>query len=320
VSIPPRVLPMPACNRATRIASLIQEDIMRAGSAAGTLIGSERVLSQLYEAGRGTIREAARILACRGVAHMRPGPNGGLVVAEPDSRLVCQSFCGRALLAGAQAVDIAEARAAMNRVAACETGPVVDLLAACLYALDQHVAEDGRLAPTPGILEWMAFGRHRAGQIARKVIARILQQRGAPGLRLGTEMDLCRRYSTSRAIARQVVRLLEDAGLVKCHRGRGLGLFVTLPQDQSPLRTLSVYLQLRGVSASTSWRVSRLLAVECARLATANPVLSLMLESLGSHPQYASPQLQRVVPRSNAGRPSYTRARHTSSATRVPAG
>lgn len=253
---------------ATRIAHRIQEGIVGGRAAPGEVLGSEQQLCQRYQVGRGTIREAARILEFRGVARMQRGPNGGLVVALPDAQLVSQSFCGRALLAGTTSVHLIEARETLGRVAARVTNPIIDVFVQCLDMLDKHVANDGRLAPLPSAaIERIAVGERRAGQISRKVLAQIMLGHVDADLRIGSEADLCRRYSISRSVAKQTVRLLEDAGIVHCRRGRGRGLFVSRPETRAPLRTMCPYLSARSVSAATSWQTGQLLNIESARLA-----------------------------------------------------
>jgi DNA-binding FadR family transcriptional regulator len=86
--------------------------------------------------------------------------------------------------------------------------------------------QDGEPLPLP-VIEAVRHEDDRtlAALVARKLAAQILHD-GRPGQRLGSEWDLCERFSVSRATLRQAIRQLQDAGLVECRRGRGNGLVV----------------------------------------------------------------------------------------------
>jgi DNA-binding FadR family transcriptional regulator len=68
-----------------QLADRIAQDVLNGRSAPGTVIASEHELRVLHDAGRSVLRQAVRILEERGVAHMRRGQGGGLVVAEPNA-------------------------------------------------------------------------------------------------------------------------------------------------------------------------------------------------------------------------------------------
>jgi DNA-binding FadR family transcriptional regulator len=62
----------------------IENEIVERGWPLGEVIGSEGELIDRYGASRAVFREAVRIVEHHGVARMRRGPNGGLVVTAPD--------------------------------------------------------------------------------------------------------------------------------------------------------------------------------------------------------------------------------------------
>jgi DNA-binding FadR family transcriptional regulator len=68
-----------------QLADRIAQDVLDGKSAPGTVIASEHELRVLHDAGRSVLRQAVRILEERGVAHMRRGFGGGLVVAAPNA-------------------------------------------------------------------------------------------------------------------------------------------------------------------------------------------------------------------------------------------
>jgi DNA-binding FadR family transcriptional regulator len=66
------------------IAERIENEIVERGWPVGEVLGSEAELIEKYNVSRAVFREAMRIVDHHGVAEMRRGPGGGLVVASPD--------------------------------------------------------------------------------------------------------------------------------------------------------------------------------------------------------------------------------------------
>jgi DNA-binding FadR family transcriptional regulator len=73
---------------AEQTAAKIELFIVEQGWPLGMVIGSEADLLAEYGVSRAVLREAVRLLEHDNVAHMRRGPGGGLVVAEPDAAVV----------------------------------------------------------------------------------------------------------------------------------------------------------------------------------------------------------------------------------------
>jgi DNA-binding FadR family transcriptional regulator len=69
---------------AQRGAMLIQQEIIFGNLDSGCLLGTVAQIRARHKLGRWAFREALAILEQRGVARLRPGPGGGVVVAEPD--------------------------------------------------------------------------------------------------------------------------------------------------------------------------------------------------------------------------------------------
>jgi DNA-binding FadR family transcriptional regulator len=74
------------------LAERIAADILASQARPGAVVASATELRALHDAGRPVVGQAVRILQERGVAYMRRGAGGGLVVAEPSP-----AFAGRAL-------------------------------------------------------------------------------------------------------------------------------------------------------------------------------------------------------------------------------
>jgi DNA-binding FadR family transcriptional regulator len=75
---------------AEQTAAKIELSIVDRGWPLGMVIGSEADLLAEYGVSRAVLREAVRLLEHDHVAHMRRGPGGGLVVAEPDAAAVAR--------------------------------------------------------------------------------------------------------------------------------------------------------------------------------------------------------------------------------------
>ena len=87
----------------------------------------------------------------------------------------------------------------------------------------------------------LADERTLAVTVARKLAAEIVRS-GTTGQRLGSEWDLCERFSVSRLTLRQAIRILQDSGLVECRRGRGNGLVVRNQRGTGSIRLVLAYL------------------------------------------------------------------------------
>jgi DNA-binding FadR family transcriptional regulator len=79
-----RVRPTPGQKLGEVLAVRIEDEIIAAGWPVGKVIGSEAELIERYGVSRAVFREAIRIVDHHGVAEMRRGPGGGLVVVAPS--------------------------------------------------------------------------------------------------------------------------------------------------------------------------------------------------------------------------------------------
>jgi GntR family transcriptional regulator, transcriptional repressor for pyruvate dehydrogenase complex len=79
---------MPKRNEkiAHSIAREIVSEVVANSLETGTVLESESMMMDRYEVSRGSLREALRILEVLGFIEIKPGPRGGPVLLEPDSR------------------------------------------------------------------------------------------------------------------------------------------------------------------------------------------------------------------------------------------
>jgi GntR family transcriptional regulator, transcriptional repressor for pyruvate dehydrogenase complex len=75
------------------VAQQIMSDVSRERVMPGGRLPPERVMLEKYEIGRGTLREALRLLEFQGAIVLRSGPGGGPILLDPDA-----SHLGSALL------------------------------------------------------------------------------------------------------------------------------------------------------------------------------------------------------------------------------
>jgi DNA-binding FadR family transcriptional regulator len=102
---------------AVQVADAIKRDVRATGSRPGEVIASEAQLIETHGVSRAVFREAIRILEHNGVAAMRRGPGGGLVVGNSDPSRVLEVVCTYLLYAGLDRNVIYDARSAVELTA-----------------------------------------------------------------------------------------------------------------------------------------------------------------------------------------------------------
>lgn len=96
------------------LARQIEDEIVAGRWPVGTVIGSETDLMAKHQVGRAVLREAVRLLEHHGIAAMRPGPGGGLIVAEPDAGAVRAALAVLLRFQGVTLEQLLEAKAALE--------------------------------------------------------------------------------------------------------------------------------------------------------------------------------------------------------------
>lgn len=111
---------------AERTAAKIELSILEQGWPLGTVIGSEADLLARYRVSRAVLREAVRLLEHDHVAHMRRGPGGGLVVAEPDAAAVVRVATLYLRYRGVRPAQLVSTRIALELAAVRSAAETVD--------------------------------------------------------------------------------------------------------------------------------------------------------------------------------------------------
>src|SRR5258708_17761167 len=114
---------------AVHVAQRIVQDVARDQLEPGDLLPPERVMLEKYQIGRGTLREALRLLEFQGMITLKPGPKGGRGLRSPDPSHLASSLLLLMQLRGAPFRAIVEVRTALE--------PVASMLAADRISRDE---------------------------------------------------------------------------------------------------------------------------------------------------------------------------------------
>lgn len=112
------------------LAEQIEEEIIANGWPVGVVLGSEAELIERYGVSRAVFREAIRIVDHHGVAEMRRGPGGGLVVVEPRAEAAVRTLSLNLEFLDLTSEQINEARLAIEL--------------ACVRSAVENLDDDGR--------------------------------------------------------------------------------------------------------------------------------------------------------------------------------
>jgi DNA-binding FadR family transcriptional regulator len=92
------------------LAAAIVGDIVAGGLTDGDRLPNEAAMLERFDAGRGSLREALRILEVHGLISLKTGPGGGPVVLAVDPRDVGRTFSLYLSLRGATVQELIETR------------------------------------------------------------------------------------------------------------------------------------------------------------------------------------------------------------------
>jgi DNA-binding FadR family transcriptional regulator len=132
---------------AERVALAIRQEIHDMGWPIGDVLGNEPALLDRYGISRPVFREAVRILEHHGVARMRQGPGGGLVITAPDPGRVVDALALYLEYLKVGVADMFEVRTALEvrcaELAASRTGPSAEKLLRDAIEVERAAATQG---------------------------------------------------------------------------------------------------------------------------------------------------------------------------------
>ncbi|HYZ99308.1 MAG TPA: FCD domain-containing protein [Acidimicrobiales bacterium] len=99
---------------ASVVARRIEDDVLDRALPVGAVVGSEAELLDRFGVSRAVLREAVRIVEHGGLARMRRGPGGGLVVAEPRRSAVATAISVWFSFVGVTIDEILEAKVPLS--------------------------------------------------------------------------------------------------------------------------------------------------------------------------------------------------------------
>src|SRR4051812_23758693 len=102
----------------TALADSITDTILENALRPGARLPSEREMREQFGVGRGTLREALRVLEAEGLITVRSGPHGGPVVARPDANRLARLLILLLISWGATLRDVYAVRLALEPLVA----------------------------------------------------------------------------------------------------------------------------------------------------------------------------------------------------------
>lgn len=98
------------------VAQQIMSDVSRNKVKPGDRLPPERVMLEKYEIGRGTLREALRLLEFQGAIALKSGPGGGPILLSPDASHLANSLLLLMQMRGAPYRTVVEVRQCIEPV------------------------------------------------------------------------------------------------------------------------------------------------------------------------------------------------------------
>ncbi len=134
----------------------IETAIMDGRLKAGDKLPSQRELVEMFETGRGPLREALRVLEQKGLIKIKLGVSGGAVVRKPDTEPITESL---ALLIRHRKISIEELSKFREGVEGSAAALAAEMVSEAEIKDLKVLLEKARLLLSKGVSAWEAFCR-----------------------------------------------------------------------------------------------------------------------------------------------------------------
>ncbi len=206
-------------KRALDIADQIEGSVSKLDWQVGAMVGDETALMAQYGVGRSVFRQAIRLSEHLGVASMRRGRTGGLVISRPGpgpAALSMQIAWSKQRTQQRSAQRLVDAVADWAPTAPRGSKVIHDIVSLASAGFDAT----GRV--TIRAMDSVKLGE----QIAQAILEFLINAQWECDELLGSEAHLMETYNAGRASLREAVHLLELHGVAVMQRGPGGGLLV----------------------------------------------------------------------------------------------
>lgn len=263
-------------------AMALEDSIQREGWPAGAVCESEKTMAEHFGVGVRLMRQAFRILQARGAGRPQRGRNGGLVVLRPDLDAAAAALSDNLRWSGVTPEEVREAREVL---APSQAGGAIDPgRALALAGFERFLATVA--GPSEALRMQLQLPEtirdNRASHMAWIIGQGITHERCRNGDRLGSLWDLTEKHGVSLAVAIDAIRILEDAGVVVCVKGRSGGVNLRLPQSEAVIALMHGYLAAAGAAEEQCVVVCHQLNIRAARKVaeSRSPELIALIEDI----------------------------------------
>jgi DNA-binding FadR family transcriptional regulator len=186
-----------------RVAGKIRQDIMARDWPVGEIIGTEPELVERYGVSRAVVREAVRLVEYLGMARMKQGAGGGLLVTTPDETAVSTAAMVYFAYAGVGAGETLQARAIIEQRAAELAARVAtaEQRAQLADQLEQHTGDDLPWTEVHGLVAGLSA--NPALELLTRILVRVTDWYAEAGRR--TEAQQRRERRAAAAAHREIV-------------------------------------------------------------------------------------------------------------------
>jgi GntR family transcriptional regulator, transcriptional repressor for pyruvate dehydrogenase complex len=203
----------------TLLADSITETILKEALQPGARLPSEREMREQFGVGRGTLREALRVLEAEGLITVRSGPHGGPVVARPDPNRLARLLILLLIAWGATLREVYDVRIVLEPLAAglaaqSATSEQIEAIRESVEALTEAVGDEGAV-----IEENQRFHRLLAEASGNPVLIAfsLALLTIFDGYAMGTHYDLKTRREVAR-VHRGILDAIVDRDAEKAHK------------------------------------------------------------------------------------------------------